>query len=245
MGIDLLDITFRIEKEFGIRVSRDAWLEVAGVTPDEMTTGFDMTAGQLYDFILSRLSESPGGFRPPRVSPDALLNKLSLFFHLPAGSIDTETELERLLIRPDRHSEWFELARFLETQLPALRRPFWLSASIALRIIALLAIGLALARQWNSAAACLAALIVTGVVWLLALVLTATEARVIPRQSRTVADLYGLLNSTPVRAGPDSPAPWTPEDVWEMLKQILVDCLAVDPDEVTPDARLVADLGAE
>jgi len=39
-------------------------------------------------------------------------------------------------------------------------------------------------------------------------------------------------------------ATWSPREVWDELSQILVECLAVDPEDVTPEARLIADLGA-
>ncbi len=37
----------------------------------------------------------------------------------------------------------------------------------------------------------------------------------------------------------------TRDDVFEKVKQVLVDALSVDEDEVTPEARLTTDLGAE
>lgn len=243
MGTDLLDITYRVEKAFGIRMPFDAWLDVPGVTRIEIATGFDVTVGQFYNFILSRLVETPDGFRPPRVSRDELLNRLSLFLNLPACEIDVETDLERLLNHPDRRAEWFDLARFLDTQLPPLRRPSWLTASIALRVVSVSAMGLALAHRGNSLA-WLAAVVVTGVVWLLALFMTVTEATMIPRNCRSVADLHRLLNVPPEKSEPEPPAPWSRHDVWLILQQVLVDCLAVQAAEITPNARLVADLGA-
>ncbi len=39
--------------------------------------------------------------------------------------------------------------------------------------------------------------------------------------------------------------PMTEEEVFEKVQESLVDALGVDDDEVTPDAKLTADLGAE
>lgn len=39
--------------------------------------------------------------------------------------------------------------------------------------------------------------------------------------------------------------PLTKDEVFAKIKAVLVDALGVDDDEVTPEARLVADLGAE
>lgn len=119
MGVDLLDITFRIEKTFGIRMPFNAWLEFAGMNRDQVAAvGFDVTAGQIYDFIVSRLREMPDGLHVPVESPPKSFN-------------------------------------------------------------------------------------------------------------------------------PNRPGPWSREDVWDLLRGILVDCLGVDSQVVTPDARLMADLGAE
>jgi acyl carrier protein len=38
---------------------------------------------------------------------------------------------------------------------------------------------------------------------------------------------------------------WMPHEVWDELEEILVECLYVDREDVRPEARLVADLGAE
>lgn len=37
----------------------------------------------------------------------------------------------------------------------------------------------------------------------------------------------------------------TRDDIFNNVREVLVDALAVDDDEVTPDAKLIADLGAE
>jgi len=41
------------------------------------------------------------------------------------------------------------------------------------------------------------------------------------------------------------PMPANEQEVFEKIQEVLVDALGVDDDEVTPDAKLVADLGAE
>jgi hypothetical protein len=38
---------------------------------------------------------------------------------------------------------------------------------------------------------------------------------------------------------------WSDDEVWEILRQILVDALDIDGTQVTPNARLVEDLGME
>jgi hypothetical protein len=51
-----------------------------------------------------------------------------------------------------------------------------------------------------------------------------------------VAENYGLLIERTKR--------WSPDEVWAILRKILVDVLNVKPDEITPAARISEDLGA-
>lgn len=243
MGIDLLDISFHIEKSFGIRMPVDVWFDMAGTTRDCVDRHFDVSVGQLYEYLLCRLDESPSGFRPPRVSRDVLFDRLSRFFDVPPEQLEMETELDGLLGVADRQTQWSDLSRFLETRLPPLRRPLWLTASIGARAIATLVIGLSLTNLWNTGVGWGVALPVTGVVWLLALGITVNEATVLPSHFGSVAALYRLVNRTAGKLNPDRPGPWSREDVWHMLETILVECLAVDPNQITPEARLIADLG--
>ena len=45
------------------------------------------------------------------------------------------------------------------------------------------------------------------------------------------------------RTGKMATHQWTDDEVWEILYQSLSDVLGIKPDEITPDARLVEDLG--
>jgi acyl carrier protein len=47
------------------------------------------------------------------------------------------------------------------------------------------------------------------------------------------------------RSGKMADRTWNEDEVWEILRQSIVDMLDVKPEEVTPDARLVEDLGME
>jgi len=59
MGIDLLDISFRIEREFGVRLEmRDL------VFPEQREKIQDPTAGQLFEFLLRSLPDLEHAARP-------------------------------------------------------------------------------------------------------------------------------------------------------------------------------------
>ena len=60
MGLDLLDIIFRLEKAFSIKIQRGEELQLLGGRPAKQ-----MTAGTIYDFVIGRLRDrwpaAPGG----------------------------------------------------------------------------------------------------------------------------------------------------------------------------------------
>jgi acyl carrier protein len=56
MGLDLLDLSFRIEQRFGFDLPPQSFAEMAGWSPDNPDgRPFDVTVGQLYEFLLARL----------------------------------------------------------------------------------------------------------------------------------------------------------------------------------------------
>lgn len=56
MGLDLLDLSFRIEQRFSLKLSPQAFTEMAGWSPDNPDgRPFDVTVGQIYEFLLARL----------------------------------------------------------------------------------------------------------------------------------------------------------------------------------------------
>lgn len=56
MGVDLLDLSFRINQRFGLGMEVQDFAEIAGWTPeDPLKQPFDVTVGQLYEYLLARL----------------------------------------------------------------------------------------------------------------------------------------------------------------------------------------------
>jgi hypothetical protein len=49
MGVDILDLTFRLERRFGIKIRRDDLVKLI-----EKNEPPDVTVGQLFDFVRSR-----------------------------------------------------------------------------------------------------------------------------------------------------------------------------------------------
>jgi hypothetical protein len=56
MGLDLLDLSFRIEQRFSLKLPPQSIIEVSGWSPDDRDgRPFDVTVGQIYEFLLARL----------------------------------------------------------------------------------------------------------------------------------------------------------------------------------------------
>ena len=87
MGLDLLDLSFRIEQRFSLKLPPQAFTEMAGWSPDNSEgRPFDVTVGQIYEYLLARLAPSleavatlPQAYRAP-MNPHSLWAELR---HLP------------------------------------------------------------------------------------------------------------------------------------------------------------------
>ena len=109
MGIDFLDIAFRLEKEFGIRIERGE-------------LSYCLTVSQMHWLIKEKLA----GRNPPIPDVDAVFQRIGnelkklpsypkkLFKLFPGG------DLENLLAVQDRESNWKEFGEALGVQLPPL-----------------------------------------------------------------------------------------------------------------------------
>jgi hypothetical protein len=53
MGLDLIDIIFRLERQFGVKVSRDQWFKMTFLNEPP-----DIKVGQLFDFIRAQVPRS-------------------------------------------------------------------------------------------------------------------------------------------------------------------------------------------
>ncbi|MBI3467956.1 MAG: hypothetical protein HY000_33535 [Planctomycetes bacterium] len=197
MGIDYLDIRFRLQKCFGINTCNDEnWF-------------LFHTAGMLHDFVWQKLQ----GKQPACPDTHALGRKVQQAIKglkgfgrhrswLPAWS------LEKLIPADNRREHWQQLSQALECPLP----PLIEEPEVA-------------------------------------------TPRV-PAECRTLTDLVfwilkhhpesaPLLREERIEPPPPGAESWTEEEVWQAVRSILCDVLAVKPEEVTREAHLVNDLGMQ
>ena len=101
MGLDVFDITFRIEKTFGIAISNDDL--------EKLVHDGDITAGDLYDHILRQLHLRDIGRYDIRLNY-ALWSEIRHVLHsvtnVPLKQVELKTALDSLFPRKNRRQRW-------------------------------------------------------------------------------------------------------------------------------------------
>jgi acyl carrier protein len=193
MGMDALDLTFRLEKQLGIKISRAEGIAVL----------FD-TAGTIHRYLVSKLQ---GEYRQvPRIEPvfkevaDAV-NRIKGWWRL-TSSLD----LNRRFSPATRAANWRALEAALGLPLPDLEQP------------------------------------------------AGKEIPKIPRKCDSVISLtYWIVEHHPERVewfpvscertGKMATHQFSEGELWAILCECICDALGVKPEEITPDSRMVEDLG--
>jgi len=193
MGMDALDLTFRLEKQLGIKISQAEGIAVL----------FD-TAGTIHRYLISKLQ---GEYQQvPRIEPlfkevaDAV-NRITGWWRL-TSSLD----LNRRFSPATRAANWQALEDALGMSLPQLQQP------------------------------------------------ADGEFPKTPRKCDSVISLtYWIVEHHPERVewfpvscertGKMSTHQFSEDEVWAILCECICDALGVKPEEITPDSRMVEDLG--
>ncbi len=262
MGMDLLDISFRMEKEFGLKLGREFWDEVC-IPPQKINArwerGTDIPVWRMLEVICERIGATKTGFETLTRHRNDVYRVLNECFNIAPASIKPETPLDDLIPKDDRRKHWLRLGETLGKKLPEFVRPkaanclFYCSvAGVIFALTALLANSTKPAAQARNDLA------------LFLLVLSACPAAVwfcIPRKSipptcRTVdhlvqttttdeAVVVAIKNAAAARASLPPPYIWTDEAVYLVLREVLVNALGIDEEEITLDSKLIQDLGCD
>ncbi len=234
MGLEMVEITMDLEETFGIDI------------PEEDMERF-VTVGDLYHYVLGRMHEvrskkkSEKCGNPDKCPSSYLFYRLRRSFMrvwgLDKKKVTPNQSLENIVPRNNRIVRWRDLAKESGFDLPPLRRPRWVWAAVVLLaftvpIIPLLPLdsleGLPLLYCFLFPAI----MILGGAV-------TRPFAVEFPPGCLTVRDLVQATLGRNVGKVFSE----TGGDIWPVVKGIVVEVLGVDPKYVTPEARLVADLG--
>ena len=245
MGIDFLDITFRIEKEFEVDLSGDDL--------DSIVRDRDISVGDLYELVLGKLHLRDFARYDVRLNY-ALWTEVRDLIHsvtrVPLVQIELKTPLETLFPRKGRRARWQSLREASPYRVRKLEYP-----RIARTAAFLLAVVMAMFDQFHiwrvPGAKWLWPLLALLAVWML----VETYAKVLwilaplrtrfPSGMTTVKDLCRAVLATNYAdfwRHAEVPLDDRCLVVWEQLTAILVEALGVDADEVTFRSRLVKDL---
>jgi acyl carrier protein len=247
MGIDLLDVTFRIEKSFDIDLSKE---EFFGLERD-----YDIIVGDLYGLILQKLHLREVGRFDVRLNEQLWL-KMQFLLHsvtaVPLHEIELKSPLETIFPRETRRKAWDAFRAVCPYRVGELDYPDGVRGGGLL-----LAAGVALIEQfqiWQIPGAQLfwpvlglLGIWVFGETYLKLLSICAPLRNRFPSRMTTVKDLCRTIlavNYVDICNRFEFSSDKRYLTIWQKLVEILASALGVDPDEVTLQSRLVRDLGA-
>lgn len=261
MGLGFVEILMEIEDAFGVKIEGEDLIRMSSKGRFESVS--HLTVGDLYDLILEKrktLNLPKGKVRPEVFAMRDVRLALAEVLQMSPEDFRPQDRLSRLLPRDDRRKLWRRLRRALGRKLPALMpdRPWngairWVVFAAATFGAGLLAYRFIMADQLESHTWLLAVPILAGISAFVGMMLSHVAMafpiwpfKGIPRDVRTVELLAKSHLARNRRhyideCGGDD----TDEDAWYTLQIILVDTLGVDIDQVTKEADLVRDLGAD
>jgi acyl carrier protein len=243
MGLDSVEIVMRIEETFGVDLPDDELGSIA-------------TVGDLYQLLLSKLDGSYAClsshvfYRVRKAMVDVLGIK--------RRSIRPSTGLDTLLARSERISEWKKIEEASSLHFPKREHPRWfdrttfgICASIylllcAVAIPATVDFHVPHLPLYGVAFPFAVALIFVPIGMAVLRIATPFLGYALPVD--TVRDLARNVLSKNYRQIQENASQARIQDkqeVWQILREIIVDQLQVKEDEVVPDAHIARDLGCD
>lgn len=255
MGIDLLDVSFRLEKSFGLKLDRDFWDKLYQHATRVCQSGepADITVQQIFDELVYRLkecdryqAESTGLLDSIRTQ---VMHQLAILF--PGREHTSNTRVTDLYQKVPTQEDWQSIrSRFSPS--PERSHTSGLTATcVVLGFIGGPALtGAALSSSLSLWFA--VPFILLGIVSLIGASVWRDHRR-FPPSITTIEDLVTAVVEARIQdshqekatSGPGEQHRWSDEMIWFSLRSVLVDALGVDHDEVKPNARLIHDLGAQ
>ena len=242
MGLDLVELIMEVEETFGISL------------PDARLPKI-RTVGELCDCIVGIVSRKKEEIGLRSEMFKSLLESLPLARGTSAKRVSEDTLLDEVIPVWGRRRTWKRLQKSLDAPLPALHRPR--SVKIIVAIAAVLlggATSFGMVGAWEPSRMLAVAKaegywVMFGApafLWgLLCYWLSKPTAVVWPANLETIGDLTRALVIQKYGAVLDREKAWTREEIWGILRGVVVDVLGVESEAVTREARFVEDLGAD
>lgn len=231
MGLDGVEIVMEVEKTFGIAL-------------EEEETSHVETVGDMFELVLSKLEIKEDDRCLSSMAFYHLRRALMEEFNIPRKAIRLETPFEELVPAENRLERWQDLEKRVGVSLSrlVLPRPIEWGIGIASFVVAA-ASGLATALIFHKPEAGFVFIPVFLVTLICLHVCYDHKRVVIPYSFKTVRDAVLSVLTLNIKKFRDLKADWGKEEVWHIIRGIIVERLRVDPSEVTPSARFYQDLG--
>lgn len=255
MGLDTVELVMEVEEAFGISISDTDAEKI-------------QTVGQLHDHVMERLQAKPGCERPLYLTAArgpcltaVTFYKLRRCFarsSVNRGKLRPSAALDEILPTDDRLQVWRRLADELQLALPRLVRAAWIVHTLAVVAAMTAALAMYSAAQVHGLGTGLGVGFVTliGTSLLLAMV-TAPLASYPAPEFATLGGLTRVVlagnyvsimrqaREHPISTADGSNIDHNPDEVFDVLRTIIMQQLGVTADEITRDASFVNDLGAD
>ena len=245
MGLDLLDITYRIERELNVEISHDDLLDVSRDN--------DITVGALYDLLLKKM-----------YLLDVARNDIRLNYHLwreiqnvlhsvtdvRLDQIELSTPLETLFPQKTRREIWPALRdacpyRVRKLDYPKVVRVVGFSLTSAMVLVEQFHLWQIPGARWLWPALALFGFWMFSETNLKILSILAPLRSHFPSGMMTVKDFCRAVlatNYADVCENVEIPLDQRCLAVWQQLTKILAETLGVDADKITFRSRLIRDL---
>ena len=223
MGLDGIELLLAIEEEFQI------------VITDEEATNSE-TPDKLTEVVYSKLRRSNQDVCPSQHGFHKVRKTLIEQFNIPRKAIKLDTPLNDFFGKEHRKKYWVNLLSLLsdgQTVYAPLERPKWLKRTINLTIPL---ISFPIFLYFTHFTVVLSFLAACTLIFVLR-TLTIPMKLEFPANFEKVKDLVPIIRSLETKV-------WDREDVYEKVKEIIVQQLGVKESEVLPDSHFVNDLGA-
>lgn len=244
MGLDLVEISMQIEERFGVPFESEDY--------ESVVTSGDVRVGDVFDLVVKKLAALEAGKRDIGLNRALCLDMqadISEVTGAPSSDIRLNTDLRELFPRSTRAALWETFQTHSQYRIPELHYPRWVSvAGVAGVPLIVLLEQLPL---WQIPFIPQVLLVLLGVAMLIETTLRLSRLMKpfrsrFPDGMRTVKQLCKAVlkrnhRSLAIRDvyQPDANA------VWPGFRDLLAETLCVEPEKITRESRLFADLGAD
>ena len=250
MGLDFFDITVRIERAFHVQLSAE---DIEGLVRSN-----DITVGDLYDLILTRMHLQDAGRHDLRLNRQfwsEMQQVLNTATNVAVDEITLPTRLEALFPRATRRDAWNALQGASPYRIRELDYPLAVRVGGALLAgcvvcLELFQIGQLPILKWIWPVLGLFGIWMFSETYLKILTVCAPWRNRFPGGVKTVKELCRSIRAANYadicRNAGISGVPLDDRslEAWHTLVEIIADTLGVDPAEVTFRSRIMRDLGA-